>query len=325
MHDCHAEVLARRGFIGYLLASNSELFEGSRKLPEHLRVLLYISQAPCGDASLPFLESSNPIDETRKVKSPFVSLQFPESSNPIEETGKVKTSLPLHFRGPMPDPAIKGILRRKPGRADALLTDSQSCSDKIALWNVVGVQGALLAHLIDPIYLDAIFVRDRFHRESLERALWGRFSDEIDKLSPPYHLNRPLIVQVPSLQAIPVRMVDSTAHVAWLEGDWKKESLVEGRKAGSAAPKKDSQGNVQFSPKSISSLSQRLIFAKWQEVFRKVSSKDSSESIVLAKLSSSAYQQAKDVLLNSGPFQDWKVSDEKMRIRCSLKRIKLTD
>ncbi|XP_007938566.1 tRNA-specific adenosine deaminase 1 [Orycteropus afer afer] len=67
-----------------------------------------------------------------------------------------------------------GLLRVKPGRGDR--TCSMSCSDKIARWNVLGCQGALLMHFLeDPIYLSAVVIgKCPYSQEVMQRALIGR-------------------------------------------------------------------------------------------------------------------------------------------------------
>ena len=52
---------------------------------------------------------------------------------------------------------VTGVLRTKPGRGERTL--SMCCSDKLAKWNIVGMQGALLSHfLTNPVYLSTITV-----------------------------------------------------------------------------------------------------------------------------------------------------------------------
>lgn len=77
-----------------------------------------------------------------------------------------------------------GVLRTKPGRVDSPPTACMSCSDKIALWTLCGIQGALGAAVLCPVRIDTIIIGDVSpeHRaaaaEDCQRAFVSRLDRE---------------------------------------------------------------------------------------------------------------------------------------------------
>ncbi|EGG12269.1 uncharacterized protein MELLADRAFT_89234 [Melampsora larici-populina 98AG31] len=166
LHDSHAEVLVKRGFRLWLyeeLKRSYEIGIGSAwinrpsdskdhfSLKKSVQVFFYVSTLPCGDASM-LLTSQQVSEQSRPIKGPEESIS---SEFSIEYQKSISKSLgTLHVsRGRLGFDQPIGKLRTKPGRIDSPLSTSHSCSDKLALWNVIGLQGALGSSILQPIHI----------------------------------------------------------------------------------------------------------------------------------------------------------------------------
>ncbi|KDN50022.1 hypothetical protein RSAG8_01358, partial [Rhizoctonia solani AG-8 WAC10335] len=172
LHDSHAEVLARRAAARWFyqqLGQESEWVVGTG-LREGVDVWMYVSTLPCGDASASALAINQPVE-----------MAALKSISPMPRPEKGTTA-----RGRDNYDAL-GWLRTKPARADAPPTMSHSCSDKIALWSLVGFQGALLYQLMGPLFFSGLVLGDvigQFSGADVEKIVGDCQRALVDRLRP---------------------------------------------------------------------------------------------------------------------------------------------
>uniref|UniRef100_A0A3B4CYW2 Adenosine deaminase RNA specific B1a n=1 Tax=Pygocentrus nattereri TaxID=42514 RepID=A0A3B4CYW2_PYGNA len=201
LNDCHAEIIARRSLIRYLysqleyfLSSNPEDHARSifrlcepcgYQLKEGVQFHLYISTSPCGDARI-FSPHEAAVDDqgdrhpNRKARGQLrTKIESGEGTIPVRTSNTIQT--------------WDGVLQ-----GERLLT--MSCSDKIARWNVVGVQGSLMSYFSGPIYFSSIILGSLYHADHLSRAMYQRIAD-IEELPQSFTLNRPLLSGISNAEA----------------------------------------------------------------------------------------------------------------------------
>ena len=209
LHDCHAEVLALRGFSRWLLQEVRRILDlgfregesdvlqlttancvntdmsGERemrkpwRLKDDVKVHLVSTAAPCGAASLELLmRTKNGDDEPWEVIPAPIVPAVVSDTTPSEQNEQHQH--PTHGQSTLPSiqrghggfhPSLLSAVRTKPARRDAPPTLSKSCSDKLSLAQVQGVLRFPADLFVEPVFLDNLIVPESaFHAEGYERA-----------------------------------------------------------------------------------------------------------------------------------------------------------
>jgi hypothetical protein len=210
LRDLHAEVLAKRGFHNVLYAEIQRFLKNemdatstslsssystflqrdqvSRLLQFKLNYKLhfYTSSAPCGNACIrrwaKCVNYKSPDMAFLPHERLFVTAAAQGQVSPLLKTnGSSSTSgrtLPFQDLG---DSLFTDGIRVFPtGTAPGCYPDLgnvMTCSDKIAKWNVLGIQGSLLGCFLRPTYFSSIVIGRKYSEAHAKRALCCRLQD----------------------------------------------------------------------------------------------------------------------------------------------------
>ncbi|KAI4899921.1 hypothetical protein NFI96_019496 [Prochilodus magdalenae] len=286
LHDSHAVVTARRSLMRYLYRHLLLFFSKNRSLEEksvfqqdqstkllslksHITLHLYLNQLPKGAAQIPSHLRLNPLSISAWEVNNQIGLH-------VMIDGKVFSVFSSAF-----EQSVSRVV-------------SMSASDKITQWQVLGFQGALLSHFIEPIYVSSILIGDESCSDTrgMEVAVNQRVDGITSKLPMYYCVYRPHISLVPSAMTTDPHSTQKSLSLNWTQGDVSLEVVdsLEGK-------------IVEESPfKSGPALASRLCKVAMLSRFNLVAKEAQREELLAAvsyreaKMMSKPYQEAKSVL-----------------------------
>uniref|UniRef100_A0A8C2ZE33 Adenosine deaminase domain containing 1 (testis-specific) n=1 Tax=Cyclopterus lumpus TaxID=8103 RepID=A0A8C2ZE33_CYCLU len=301
VHDSHAVVNARRSLMRFLYRhllmffnetddlKEKSVFQrsgsgsGLLSLKDGVTLHLYVNQLPKGATQIPSKLRLNPLSIAAWQVNNEISLH-------LSVEGKVFSVFSWAF-----DNSASKVV-------------SMSATDKLTQWQVLGYQGALLSHFIEPIYVQNILVGDIGCSDV--RGMKISVSQRVEGITPQlptfYCMMTPHISLVPAVAAGGAAECRLSYALNWSEGDCSLE-VVDGLEGKT----------IEESPfKSGPALASRLCKAAMLHRFKLVA-KDAQREDLLATISyreakrmAKPYQEAKNVLrayLQQQGFGAWLV------------------
>lgn len=286
VHDSHAVVTARRSLMRFLYRHlllfysktpslteksifqlNSDNDSGLLSLKSGITLHLYVNQLPKGAAQIPANLRLNPRSISTWQDNNEISLH-------LSVEGKVFSVFSSAFENASPKVV------------------SMSATDKITQWQVLGYQGALLSHFIEPVYVQNILIGDSSCKDI--RGMEISVSQRVEGITPHlpiyYCMERPHISLVPSVAACASDGSQLTHGINWSEGDSSLE-VVDGLEGKT----------IEESPfKSGTALASRLCKVAMFHRFKLVAKETHRENL----LSTSSYREAKKM---AKPYQEAKI------------------